>query len=130
MIRTYDLRECKDIPLPVPVGYSVLVEMTTLAAYEVTVLVSGCAKQYFTCTRKSVDPLPIEGKLFVSEDDGMFLHIDIPESVRIDARVFIDELTDASGKLIVRTVNVIGEDGYDADYNDFIINFTIMRSAR
>lgn len=129
MEKYYDLKQCKYIPISLPVGYYVLVEVTTLAANSITVKLTGGEHTYFECTRQSIDPLPVESGYFESDSEELRLSVDIPQSSRVDARVVTTDFN-SQNALLVRAVTVIGEDQDDEDYNDFLVNLTIMRSGR
>ncbi len=129
MEKRYNLEIDKYIPIDVPQGYFVLAHFSTMAAYRIAFELKDGDKVCCQKVRCSMNPLPAESIFFRSVEGKVALNVQIPQSVRVDARVNQTDFLDADGKLVVRSVNVIGEDAGDKDYNDFIINFTIMKNG-
>lgn len=129
MEKRYNLNVNKEIPMDVPEGYFVLAHFSTLAAYRITFELKDGDTVCYQQTRCSTNPLPAESAFFRSTEGKVVLSVQIPQSERVDARVNQNNFLDTSGNLVVRSINVVGEDADDEDYNDFIINVTVMKSG-
>lgn len=130
MVHIKDLRDNKTIPLDIPKGYYVLVEMTTMASYNISVIIrdADTKQEYFGESRQGLNPIPPISRFYRCDSERSELYIDIPQSRQIDFRMDGMDLENEKGTLLIRTVTAVGEDSDDADYNDFIINLSIMRS--
>ena len=127
----FSLRESKTIPLDIPEGYYVLVEMTTLAAFRISVTLRDAeTKQaFFSQSRCSTNPLPPITSFYRCSNSQTELFIDIPQSAQMDLRMDSLDLRDKDEHLILRSIAIVGEDSSDEDYNDFLINISVMRSG-
>ena len=130
MFRSVDFNKDKGMPLNVPKGYYLYVTASTMASYLIHFTIRGIegGKVYFNEQRSCLSPLPPLSAFFQSDCGDMELTISIPQSKQIDARVNTEDLTDEKGELIIRMVNVLGEDWTDKDYNDFMVTVYIMKS--
>lgn len=130
MIHIKNLRDNKTIPLDIPKGYYVLVEMTTMAGYHISVAIrdADTKQEYFRDSRQGLDPIPPISKFYRCDSERSELYIDIPQSRQIDFRMDSMDIENEKGTLLIRTVTAVGEDADDADYNDFILNLSIMKS--
>lgn len=130
MIHVKNLRDNKTIPLDIPKGYYVLVEMTTMAGYSISAAIrdADTKQAYFQASRQDLNPVPPISKFYRCDSEQSELYIDIPQSRQIDFRMDSMDVVNEKGTLLIRSVTAVGEDADDADYNDFIINLSIMKS--
>jgi hypothetical protein len=130
MISDDDLRVTKVIPLEIPKGYYVFSVITTMAGYNITVSVrdADTKKTYITETRAGLNPLPPCCKFEQCMCEKSELCVDIPQSAQIDLRMDKMDINDKYDNLIIRNIVAVGEDANDLDYNDFIINLSVMKS--
>ena len=130
MMQLIHLKETKSIPLSIPNGYYVFIEMTTMASYHITVTLKDAVtkKIYFTKERSGQNPEPPISAFYRCDCEQSELYIDIPQSKQIDLRMNNMDICNKDNTLLVRTITAVGEDSTDADYNDFLINLVIMRS--
>ena len=116
------MEDDKIVKLSIPRGYYVFAEMSTMADFNVKMMLRDAQSQKvsFEGERQSKDALPpIRG--FYQ------LHIHIEEGIDLDLRVDSTDLYDQNEELAVRTVTAVGRDLADDKYNDFMLHLTIMR---
>lgn len=130
MVHIKNLRDNKTIPLDIPKGYYVLVEMTTMAGYSISAAIrdADTKQTYFQASRQDLNPVPPISTFYRCDSEQSELYIDIPQSRQIDFRMDSMDVVNEKGTLLIRSVTAVGEDADDADYNDFIINLSIMKS--
>lgn len=121
----------KSIPLEIPKGYYVFVQLTTMAAFKFRVALrdKDSKKEYLSIERRGTNPIPPEYRFVKNEADESELYIDVPQSNRLDIRWEVLELFDDKNQLINRTYVFAGEDSYDYDYNDMCLTITILQTA-
>ena len=123
------LEDDKTVKLSIPRGYYVFAEMSTMADFNVKMILCDAQSQKvsFEGERQSKDALPPIRGFYQCDYDETELHIHIEDGIDLDLRVDSTELYDQNDELAVRTVTAVGRDLADDKYNDFMLHLTIMR---
>lgn len=129
MEKIYHLKDIRSIPIDIPAGYFVLAEVTTLASYKVNISIITGNQVIWSVSRQSMNPLPVYSSFFQCSNSELQVEIDIQQSNRIDARVKTNDFKNQKGEIVVKSIIIICEDAEDEDYNDVIINLTVMKNG-
>ena len=123
------IEDDKIVKLSIPRGYYVFAEMSTMADFNVKMMLRDAQSQKvsFEGERQSKDALPPIRGFYQCDYDETELHIHIEEGIDLDLRVDSTDLYDQNEELAVRTVTAVGRDLADDKYNDFMLHLTIMR---
>lgn len=123
------MEDDKTVKLSIPRGYYVFAEMSTMADFNVKMMLRDAQSQKvsFEGERQSKDALPPIRGFYQCDYDETELHIHIEEGIDLDLRVDSTDLYDQNEELAVRTVTAVGRDLADDKYNDFMLHLTIMR---
>ena len=123
------MEDDKIVKLSIPRGYYVFAEMSTMADFNVKMMLRDAQSQKvsFEGERQSKDALPPIRGFYQCDYDETELHIHIEEGIDLDLRLARTDLYDQNEELAVRTVTAVGRDLADDKYNDFMLHLTIMR---